>query len=75
MSLDPIVHAALVTVFAFLVQLLFKAIGLDLGNDIATGLSQVIVSYILSLFGYSLWVRATAKSFLANTRTYHPPFS
>lgn len=72
--LDPVVHAALVVVFAWLVQLLFKLLGLDLGNDTATGLAQVIVAYILSLFGYSLWVRATFKTALQNTRTYKPPF-
>jgi len=73
--IDPVVHAALVTVFAWLVQLVFKALGLDLGNDTATGLAQVIVTYILSLFGYALWVRATVKTSLANTRTYKPPFT
>lgn len=73
--LDPVVHAALVTVFAFLVQLAFKAMGLDLGNDTATGLAQVIVAYILSLFGYSLWVRATINSVIAKSRTYKPPFT
>jgi hypothetical protein len=73
--IDPIVHAALVTVFAFLVQLAFKALGLDLGNDIATGLAQVIVAYILSLFGYGLWLKATAKTSLAGDRWYTPPFT
>ena len=73
--LDPIVHAALVTVAAFLVQLLFKALGLDLGNDVATGLAQVIVTYILSLFGYNLWTRATGKTILASNRWYTPPFT
>lgn len=75
--LDPIVHAALVTVFAWLVQLAFTALGLDFGSDIATGLAQVIVAYILSLFGLSLWVRGTAKSRgIAPDSQYHyqPPF-
>ena len=74
-SIDPLVHAALVTVAAWLVQLAFKALGLDLGNEVATGLAQVIVTYILSLFGYSLWVFGTAKTSLQNTRTYVPPFT
>jgi len=76
--LDPVVHAALVTVFAWLVQLLFKALGLDLGSETATGLAQVIVAYILSLFGYSLWLRASAKSrgLLPNDLPrYRPPFT
>ena len=34
--IDPIVHAALVTVFAWLVNLLFAALGLDFGSDVAT---------------------------------------
>lgn len=73
--LDPVVHAALVVIAAWLVQLLFKAIGIDLGNDIATGLAEVIVAYILSLFGLGLWLRATAKSFRGGAEsTYKPPF-
>lgn len=72
--LDPIVHAALVVVFTWLVQLAFKAIGIDLGNEVATGLAQVIVAYILSLFGLALWFRATVKTALQNNRTYKPPF-
>ena len=75
--IDPIIHAALVTVFAWLVQLLFTAIGLDLGSETATGLAQVIVAYILSLFGLSLWNRLTAKSrgVVASDETYVPPFT
>lgn len=75
--LDPIVHAALVTVFAWLVQLAFTALGLDLGGETATGLAQVIVAYILSLFGYSLWVRATAnsKALRGDGPQYVPPFT
>jgi ABC-type uncharacterized transport system permease subunit len=71
---DPVVHAALVVVFAWLVQLLFKFLGLDLGNDVATGLAQVIVTYILSLFGWSLYAKAKIATF-KSTPTYHPPFS
>ena len=76
--LDPAVHAALVVLFTWLINLLFKAIGLDLGNDIATGLAQVIVAYILSLLGLGLWVRATAKSrglTSENFPRYIPPFT
>jgi hypothetical protein len=74
--IDPVVHAALVTVAAFLINLLFKALGLDLGGEIATQLAQVIVAYILSLFGYGLWLKATAtKAALANDRWYTPPFT
>ena len=72
--IDPIVHAALVTVAAWLIQLAFSYLGLDLGNEIVTGLAQFVVAYILSLFGYELWVRATSKTSLAASRTYRPPF-
>ena len=74
--LDPIVHAALVTVFAWLVQIAFTALGLDLGGETATGLAQVIVAYILSLFGYSLWLRGTANfAGLRSGPRYTPPFT
>ena len=74
--LDPIIHAALVTVFAWLVQIAFTALGLDLGSDVATGLAQVIVAYILSLFGLSLWVRGTANvRGLRDGPQYVPPFT
>lgn len=74
--LDPIVHASLVTVFAWLVEIAFTALGLDLGGETATGLAQVIVAYILSLFGYSLWVRGTANSQgLRSGPHYTPPFT
>lgn len=76
--IDPIVHAALVTVFAWLVQMAFNALGLDLGSETATGLAQVIVAYILSLFGLSLFRRGTAKSRgIAPDSEYHyiPPFT
>ena len=73
---DPVVHAALIVVFAYLVQLLFKLLGLDLGNDVATGLAQVIVTYILSLFGYSLYAKFLRRpSFSEKDNPYHPPFS
>lgn len=75
MFLDPAVHAALFVVAAWLIQMLFKALGLDLGNDIATGLAQVIVDYILSLLGYALWTRATARFGLGKDRFYVPPFT
>lgn len=72
--IDPVVHGALVIVFAWLVQLLFALIGVDLGNEVATGLAQVIVAYILSLFGLGLWYRATPKFGAMGERGYKPPF-
>lgn len=73
--LDPVVHAALVTIFTFLVKALFVVIGIDLGDDIAGQLATVIVAYILSLFGYGLWLKATANTTLAGDRWYTPPFT
>ena len=73
--LDPIVHASLVTLATFLVKALFAAIGISLGEDIAGQLATVIVAYILSLFGYGLWLKATATTALNNERWYTPPFT
>jgi len=72
--LDPIVHAALVTVFAWLVNYIFGLIGLDLGGDVATGLATMIVAYILSLFGYSLYARFRVNVLKAGSE-YSPPFT
>ncbi len=73
--LDPVVHAALVVVFAFLVRLLFTAIGLgDLDGSVFTALAGAIVTYILSLFGWALYVKGKFAAF-KSTPTYHPPFS
>ena len=73
--IDPVVHAALVTVFTWLVQFVFTALGLDLGSETAQGLATVIVGYILSLFGLSLWNRATTKSGAIRDTSYKPPFT
>ena len=74
--LDPVVHAALVTLALVLVKYLFGLIGVPLGDDISTKLAEIIVAYILSLFGYALWVRATAKAAaLSANRWYNPPFT
>jgi hypothetical protein len=72
--LDPVVHAALVVIFTWLVQLAFAAIGLDLGNEAVEGLATVIVGYILSLFGLELWFRGTTKPGAVGERRYKPPF-
>jgi sterol desaturase/sphingolipid hydroxylase (fatty acid hydroxylase superfamily) len=75
--IDPVVHAALLTVSAWLIQLLFSAIGLDLGSEVYTALAQFVVAYILSLFGYSLYARAFHKTGLLpdNQQRYVPPFT
>ena len=75
--LDAPVHAALVVVFAFLIKLLAAAVGIDLGEDLHTQLAGVIVAYILSLFGYSLWIRGTSKfrGFTNDQPRYRPPFT
>ena len=73
--IDPVVHAALVTLATFLVKALFQLLGISLGEDIAGQLATVIVAYILSLFGYGLWLKATATTALNNERWYTPPFT
>lgn len=73
--IDAPIHAALVTVFTWLINLLFAAIGLDLGGEVATGLATVIVGYILSLFSLDLWYRATTKSGAIREHRYQPPFT
>ena len=74
-SIDPVIHAALVTLFAWLVQLLFSMLGLDLGSETATSLAQVIVAYILSLFGLGLFYKATTKTGVVGEGRYKPPFT
>jgi hypothetical protein len=73
--IDPVVHAALVTLAIVLVQWLFSLLGINLDNGTAQGLAEVIVAYILSLFGYAVYVYATAKTVLGNGRSYKPPFT
>ena len=72
--IDPIIHAALVTVFTWLVQLAFAALGFELDNPTAHGLATVIVGYILSLFGLSLWRRGTNNTAFGGSE-YKPPFT
>ena len=74
---DPIVHAALVVVFTFLVNLVFVALGINLGGDIATQLATIIVGYILSLFGYSTYrlIVDRARGVTAEHNKYVPPFT
>lgn len=76
--IDPVLHASLVVVMTAFVNFLFGLLGLDLGGDVATGLATALVGYILSLFGYALWVRATLRSrglTADNQPRYKPPFS
>lgn len=75
--LDPIVHGALVVVATWLVNLAFAAIGVDLGNEVATGLAQVIVAYILSLFGLGLVRRVKIRGLIGDEgdNRYKPPFT
>ena len=74
--IDPAVHAALVVVFTWVVNWVFVALGLDLGNETATGLAQVIVAYILSLLGLSLVRKAKGgPSLIGADKEYKPPFT
>lgn len=71
--IDAPVHAALVVLAKLLVDWLFGLLGLDLGGEIATQLAEIIVAYILSLFGLGLWQRGVAKTVLGGDG-YKPPF-
>jgi hypothetical protein len=73
--LDPVVHAALVTLFTWAVNYLFGLIGLDLGGEVATGLATVIVGYILSLFGWAAYLRARSVQGFTAPSGYKPPFT
>lgn len=73
--IDPIVHAALLVVIAWGLKMVALALGVDLGEDVYTSLAGVILAYILSLFGLSLWNRITPKFGGAmGERGYKPPF-
>lgn len=73
--IDPAVHAALIVLAMAAVRYVFNYLGFDLTTDAYAQIAGVIVTYILSLFGYGLWAIATAKTFLASTRTYKPLFT
>ena len=73
--LDPVVHAALVVIFAALVKAVWLYVfHTDLPADTYTQIAAIIVAYILSLFGWTLYVRLKIKAF-KSTPSYHPPFS
>lgn len=74
MLIDPAVHAALVLVATWLVQLALNALGLDLGNEVAEGLATVIVGYILALLGLEVFMRVTTKAGFVRDDRYKPPF-
>lgn len=77
MTFDPIVHASLVVIFTWLINLLFSLIGIDLGGETATGLATVLVGYILSLFGYSAYKGLFNRNKVIgeNVPNYKPPFT
>jgi hypothetical protein len=75
-ALDPVVHAALVALAAYFVQWLFTSIGLDLGSETYQAIAQVIVAYVLSIFGLGLYYKATGKRLgLLDGERYQPPFT
>lgn len=72
---DPAVHAALIVVAAWLLQLIFTALNLQIGNDLIQSIAIWVVGYILSLFGYSVYLNLKARSFGVNRTDegrYHP---
>jgi hypothetical protein len=74
-NIDPVVHAALVVVFSWLLKLACNALGFDLTQDIYTQLAGLIVAYILSLFGFALYVQATRQAAFSSNRWYKPLFT
>ena len=77
MHVDAVVHAALVTLFTWLVNQIFVYLGIDLGGEVASNLATVIVGYILSLFGLALWRRSLMSTNIRTTPEdgYRPPFT
>jgi hypothetical protein len=74
--LDPVVHAALVTLMTWLVNWLFGLIGLNLGSEVITGLATVLVGYILSLFGLGVYNRIFFNvRGVVREGAYKPPFT
>ena len=73
--IDPVLHAALVTIMIWFVNWLFGLIGLNLGSEVVTSLATVLVGYILSLFGYQLYVTGRTRAGFVNSGGYKPPFT
>ncbi len=73
--IDPAVHAALIVVCAWLMNLLFTALKLNIGGDVVNGLAEWFVGYILSLFGYSLYLKVFFNKTLIGGSGYKPPFT
>lgn len=76
MVLDPAVHAALIVIAIWLVNLVLTSLHINLGGDTVTELATLIVGYILSLFGYAAYKALVNKVPGLNNiaYTYHPPF-
>lgn len=74
--IDPVVHAALVTLMVWAVNWLFGLIGLNLGGEVVTGLATVLVGYIMSLFGWAVYLgfRGVRNSLVAPSG-YKPLFT
>lgn len=75
--IDPAVHAALVIVFAWLINLLFGLLKINLGGDVINQLAELLVAYLLSLGGFAIYAKLVYGKVanFATTPHYHPPFS
>lgn len=73
--LDPAVHAAMITIIAWLLRLGAQALNIELGADIFIGLAGAIVTYILSLFTFGLYAAARSRSRGVVVQNYRPPFT
>lgn len=74
--IDPGVHAALVIVIAWLLRMGALALGIDLGEDVYFALAGTIVTYILSLLGWAIYLRIRGvNNSLLSPSGYKPPFT
>jgi len=69
------VHAALVALTIWGLQLLASALGVNLAENTITELATVIVAYILSLAELALFNRGRGRGFAIYTDDYRPPFT
>lgn len=76
MIIDPIVHAALIVIIVAVLKYLAGLVGIDLEASVYTALAGVIVSYILSLAGWSALLSLRGiKNSLTAPSGYRPPFT
>ncbi len=75
--LDPLVHAALVTLAAYALKFLFQFLNFPIDEATLNTIAAALVAYILSLFGLAIYRKATQnlQGVLGNHEEYKPPFT